>query len=96
LARFDLDLSDAEFGRLTLEQFDGLLERKREQDKLAFLQAGIVAASIYNANPFRGQGAKAVDPLDFVPGYQKQTRQQTVAEQVQALTRIMGCGPKKH
>ena len=81
---------------MTLAQFDALLDRKREQDKLAFLQTGMVAAAIYNANPFRGQGAKAVDPLDFVPGYQKQNRQQTVDEQVQTLTRIMGCGPKKH
>jgi hypothetical protein len=75
--------------------FDSLLLRKCEAEKRAYLRAGIIAASIFNANPFRGKDARPVDPLDFVPGGKPaEPRAQTAQEQARVLTEIFGCGPE--
>jgi hypothetical protein len=66
--------------------FEALLARRQEEHKRGFVLAGIVAAAVYNANPFREKGAKVVSPLDFVPDYEaKQAPVQTAAEQMTAL-----------
>lgn len=87
----------AEFGVLSLSQFQALLDRAEVEHKRAFLCSGIVAASIYNANPFRGKDAQAVDPREFIPGYKspKDVMVQDWKEQVRIFSSIMGCGPGK-
>jgi hypothetical protein len=67
ISRFDLGLSDKDAGELTISMFEALLDRKMASNNREKLNAGIVAASIYNANPFRGEDAKVASPLDFVP-----------------------------
>jgi hypothetical protein len=93
LARYDLGLSDGEFGQLNPAAFDALLSRKWESEKRSFLRAGIVAAAIYNANPFRDKNAKAVNPLDFVPDDKPKGNQ--LEAQIKAVSAAFGCGPGK-
>jgi hypothetical protein len=59
------------------------------------LYSGIVAAAIWNANPFRKEGSPPVSPLDFVPDEKRDRGPQTLDEQVRFLTEVMGCGPGK-
>ena len=93
VARYDLGLSDREFGELTSVEFEALLDRRTEERNRAQLNAGIVAAAICNA--FRGQDSKPVSPIDFVPDYKEKAQrpQQTLEEQIAILTKIMGTGP---
>jgi len=72
--------------------FDALLTRKQEHHKRACYYSGIVAAAIYNANPFRSKNAEPVSPVDFIPGERKR---QSLAEQVKAVTAAFKCGPGK-
>ena len=67
IARYDLALSDEDTGELTVATFEALLARRSAQYNRERLNAGIVAAAIYNANPFRGENSKNVLPIDFVP-----------------------------
>ena len=92
MARYDLGLSDTEFGRLCPATFDALLMRRYEEHKRACYYAGLVAASVYNANPYRDRAAKAVSPVDFMPG-ERVAKPQTLKDVVAAMTRAFGCGP---
>lgn len=65
-------LPDKDIGRLTLEQFDSLLKRKRMEENLTRLNAGIVAAAVLNA--FRAEGSEYVNPLSFVPDWKDQIK----------------------
>lgn len=58
-------MSSEEFGRLTPRLFAALLDRKQESERAQNLRAGLIAASIYNANPYRKQGSPAIKPEDF-------------------------------
>lgn len=53
---------------MTSAEFELLLERKRQADRQAYLQAGIVAAAVINYSLARGEDHKAMSPWDFVPG----------------------------
>jgi hypothetical protein len=63
------------------------------------LCAGIVAAAVYNANPFRKAGAKMANPGDFAPERKRLREEpgeaQTEEQQIAILTAIFGCGPGK-
>jgi hypothetical protein len=63
------------------------------------LYAGVVAAELWNSSPYRGEGAKYVSPLDFVPelvARKKHDRTpQTLDQQIEVLTAVMRCGPGK-
>jgi hypothetical protein len=48
-----------------------LLARKKAAENHARLNAGIIAAAVYNAAPFGGENRKAVSPLDFVPEWKQ-------------------------
>ena len=93
MARYDLGLSESEFGRLSPAALDELLSRKWEGEKREFLRSGIVAAAIYNANPFRDKNAKAVNPLDFVPDDKPKDNQ--LEAQIKAVSAAFGCGPAR-
>lgn len=81
MARYDFGLNDEEFLSLTFLQFDLLQKRKEEEDRTAFLQAGIVAAATYNV--WRGKGEPLIDPWKFVPG--EKPRAQDPMEQAVTL-----------
>jgi hypothetical protein len=66
IARYDLSLSLEEFGTLSLAQFEALLDRAIESQRRQQINAGIVAAAVFNANPFRAKNSRGVSPLDFV------------------------------
>lgn len=70
IGRFDLGLTDAEFGKLNPALFQALLNRKQEQDKKEFLQTGMIAAAVINFSA--GHPEKPVSVMDFVPGHKKQ------------------------
>lgn len=74
-----------------------MLERKLAAERQAMLCAGTIAASIYNANPFRSSEAEPVSPLDFLPANDRRRfePEQTIEEQIAILTEIFGCGPGK-
>lgn len=67
---------------------EALLDRRVEEHKRGFLMAGIVAAAVYNSNPFREKGAKVFEAVDFVPGYQKRDAVQGPREQAVMLRAI--------
>jgi hypothetical protein len=69
MARYDLRLSDREIGRLSLKEFDALIKRHKAAQNYARLNAGIVAAAIYNSAPFGEANRRAISPLDFVPDW---------------------------
>jgi hypothetical protein len=48
------------------------------------LRAGVVAAAVYNANPFRGSGARTVHAEDFVPDTEAQ-REPTEEEKLEGF-----------
>lgn len=64
-----MGLSDEEFGDLTYALFEALLKRKEEEDRKKFIHTGIIAAATIN---FSGNITDPVDPMDFVPGQQKE------------------------
>ncbi len=92
IGRFDLGLTDRQFGELTPAMFEALLLRKHEDHKRRCFYAGLTAAAVYNANPFRGKDAKAVSPLDFRPS-DKAAKAQCLKEQIAVFTVALGCGP---
>ncbi|VVB52227.1 Uncharacterised protein [uncultured archaeon] len=53
---------------MTSAEFELLLARKRQADRQAYFQAGIVAAAVINYSLARGEDHKLMDPWDFVPG----------------------------
>jgi hypothetical protein len=67
VCRYDLRLSERETGSLNLKEYDALLRRKQTEMNHERLNAGIVAAAVYNAAPSTNENRKAVSPLDFVP-----------------------------
>lgn len=51
--------------------FDALLQRKQAEDKRQRLNAGIIAAMIYNTAPFGDDKREPMKPTDFVPGMEE-------------------------
>jgi hypothetical protein len=97
IARYDLRIEEHEIGRLTLGLFDALLDRHLEAHRRRMLYAGVVAAEIWNANPFGSADRKAISALDFVPDLAPKRGElpQTLDQQIKILTAVMGCGPGK-
>lgn len=66
MARYDLGLSDEEFGDLTYGLLEALVDRLREDQRKEYLRVGVVAAAVINSGFCRPE--KPVKPTDFVPG----------------------------
>ncbi|HZP31882.1 MAG TPA: hypothetical protein VFB23_00870 [Candidatus Acidoferrales bacterium] len=76
---------------MTMGEFDALVERHNEAHRRAMIAAGTIAAAIYNANPFRGENARILGPLDFVPGFSPPAEDsQSLDDQVELLTKFFG------
>jgi hypothetical protein len=54
-----------------LREFDALLARRKYTENHARLNAGIIAAAVYNTAPYGDPDRKAVNPLDFVSEWKK-------------------------
>lgn len=67
IARFDLGLSDKEFGAITPAMLDALLRRKQAREQQEFLRTGIVAAAIINFS--MSPPKEPVSARDFVPDF---------------------------
>lgn len=81
MGRYDLGLSDDEFGEMSPRHFSLLMERREDEHRRADLRAGIVASLI--ANVHRSKDAEMFTPEMFMPGYRP--KQQTPEE----MSRIM-------
>jgi hypothetical protein len=97
VARYDLGLPEDEVGRLTLAEYDALIKRKEAEDNRAQLNAGIVAAAVYNTMA-GGIDGKAVMPHDFVPALKQaesvwDMRELTPEEQKAYIFRMFGKDP---
>jgi hypothetical protein len=46
---------------------NALLERREREQRRASLRAGMIAATICNANPFRKEGSEILTAEDFAP-----------------------------
>jgi len=90
-------LSEEEFRKLNLKQFDALLKRKYEnkknEKKKADYRAGIVAATI--ANVFRDKKQKPFKPDDFMPKEKKKQDWQTQLQVVEMLNKALGGKDKR-
>lgn len=64
-----MGLLEEEIGALTMREFDALLRRQRVRQNHERLNAGIVAAMIYNCAPFGDANREPKSPLDFVPDW---------------------------
>jgi len=65
VARYDLGLSDDEFGSMTYALLDALVKRKEAQDRNDFLRSGNIAAAVINFSDRAPD--RQVSPMDFVP-----------------------------
>ena len=81
-AIYDLRLSDAQFWRLTLFEFNLLSKRHNAEIKRQQYQTGLICAVIANSN--RGKG-KALKPEDFMP---KEKKRQTINEMKRFLENL--------
>ncbi len=76
ICRYDLHLSEWDTGGLNLKEYDALLRRKQMEMNHERLNAGIIAAAVYNAAPFQGEERKTVSPLEFVPQWKQESESQ--------------------
>lgn len=68
-----------------------MLQRRMDERRAT---AGVIAATIINAAPFRGEG-KAVSPLDIYPDDRKETQRQSAEQQEAMLRAFFGRFKKK-
>ena len=89
LARYDLQLSDEEFGELSPRQFHWLLKRKERETEHRELLNGIVAAAVVNFS-FSAPDKQA-EPKDFMPSQYASAPEVSAEEIEQARARTIGC-----
>ena len=65
MARYDLHLSDEQFGQLTLGQFDALVRRREEAERREWMRTGTIAAAVMNFS--MNHPDRHVEMMDFVP-----------------------------
>jgi hypothetical protein len=69
IGRYELGLSEADFWRLTMRQFDALRKLAQDVQDRADIRAGLIAATIANCTPFKE--ARSFTPADFFPSLAK-------------------------
>ena len=72
-------MSDAEFWRLTMREYNALCKRRRANEENETYRAAFIVSSIYNVN--RAKGQDPIRPEDFMAGNKKpkQTPEQMLA-----------------
>ena len=63
-----IGIPDELFWRLTQVEVMAVLQEVALQERQANLRAGLIAATICNANPYRKKGARFLQPEDFIKG----------------------------
>jgi hypothetical protein len=98
IGRYDLGLTIEEFGCLTGDSFEAMLERKMEDRRQT---VGLLAATIVNAAPFGSRDREPVTASDFFPDYRKKEiparegYRQTAEDHERILTAIFKRPPEK-
>ena len=88
---YDLNLSDEEFWRLTLGEFNALSKRHADGEKRSAHRAASIIAAIYNTIP-RKKGKKAFTPNDFLPDSMRikdKPRKKQTPEEMLAMVKAM-------
>lgn len=80
----DLGLTDAEFGRLTMKEFDVLLRRKVKRDENETLKFGMIAAAVYNTMR-RKRTDKVFKATDFISKRRVQRTADEIFAKVKAI-----------
>jgi hypothetical protein len=84
IGRYDLQLSEEDFWRLTLKEFNMLCHRHRERRRAELFNSALICSVI--ANVHRGKG-KPYKPDDFMPK-EKTNKKMTTEEMVEMLKAI--------
>ena len=92
LARYDLGLSDEEFGDLTYAMFEALLERHKADERRKFIRAGIIATQVVNFSMCAPDEKAKI--MDFVPEEKEEVNLLKLTPEEQAA-RIMSSASKK-
>ena len=96
VARVKLGMTPGEFGRTTPRQLDECLEQLRLDRRNFFYGFGIVAATMANIKRDPSRRPEPWKAEDFIPdSLRSRQPAMDLDEQIEALTRIFGCGPKR-
>ncbi len=82
---YDLRLTEDQFWRLTLEEFNSLCHRHKEKQRAELFNSALICSVIANVN--RGKG-KAYTPLDFMPKEKKKPKPMSINEMVDLLKQV--------
>ena len=84
IGRFDLHLSEDEYNKLTLTQFNALMERFQVQQEWQNYRAALICSVL--ANIYRdSKKGKAFTPQDFMPGQRREQHKQTPEQMLNAI-----------
>jgi hypothetical protein len=75
---------------LTPPAFSALCDRRALERREALIRAGQITAAIYNVVSSRSE---PFTPADIFPELKEASGEQSIEEQIQVLTEVMGCGP---
>ena len=84
IGRFDLHLSEDEYNKLTLTQFNALMDRFQVQQERQDYRAGLICAVL--ANIYRDPGkSKPFTTQDFMLGQRREQHKQTPEQMLNAI-----------
>lgn len=84
MGRYDLNLTEEEFWKLTLKELNALVRKYNDATDWLNYRAALICSVL--ANIWRGKNVKAFKPEDFMPG-RKQGRQ--TPEQMFATVQLL-------
>ena len=79
-----MKLSDDDFWRLTLKEFNYLCDRHNEERRANLYNSALICSVIANVNRKKGKSFK---PSDFMPKIEKK-KQMTIEEMVEVLKQV--------
>ena len=82
---YDLRLTEDQFWRLTLGEFNSLCLRHKEAKRAELFNSALICSVIANVN--RGKG-KAYSPADFMPKEQKQKQKMSMQDMISVLRQV--------
>jgi hypothetical protein len=80
-----LKLTNEQFWRLTLKEFNSLCLRHREKQRAELFNSALICSVIANVNRKKG---KTFSPMDFMPKEKKKPKQMSANELVEVLKQI--------
>lgn len=85
IAIYDLRLTEDQFWRLTLGEFNSLCVRHKEAKRAEMFNSALICSVIANVN--RGKG-KVYTPADFMPKEQKKKKAMTMQDMISVLKQV--------